>query len=256
MVPDTTRQAPTDSNQPSLATTARRVGLAVAVALLVALAGCGGGGVPSPDAPGGGADATPDDGGDAAPGGSGSTPGGSDGTTGESAVWEPLNFDQPATYTYDIFFEGQGEGQMVWEVTETSADGATVSVHVELGDTTYDSTVSGNKNDIRGQLMASPAGQFFLLGLFSPTVGYYEGQELSVGNQWSYSTQEGSASFTITGTQSYAGVECHASEMTVDGSVVHEGCFSGDIGMMPYTAYYDGDGQIRLEMTLVDYSEG
>lgn len=230
--------------------TLRRVALAATLCFVVVLAGCGGGGLPAnPGNAPGGTDTTVD-------GGPESPDGGSNGPSGDSGQWEPLQFDQEATYTYDVFLEGQGEGRLVWEVVDTSGEGATVSVHYELGETTYDATISGTRDDIRGQLAASPAGQFFLLGVFSPTLGYYENRELAVGNSWSVTTQDGSASFEVTSKDSYAGVECFASEMRVDGTLAHEGCFSPDVGLMPYTAYYDDTGTLQLEMTLVEYTEG
>ena len=57
------------------------------------------------------------------------------------------------------------------------------------------------------------------------------------------------------GIETYAGVDCFASEMRVDGTVLYEGCFSPDLGLAPYTAYYNEDRSLSMEMVLVSYEQ-
>lgn len=167
--------------------------------------------------------------------------------------WQPFEFDRPATYTFDVYMEDEGAGTLVWDVTDVTDDGATVSVDYDVGETSYESTVTGSQSDIQGQLMVTPAGPFLLLSVFSPTMTYYESQTLTVGNEWSVSSPEGSMRTAVIGTDSYGGIECYASEMAVDGEIVHESCLSPDLGLAPYTAYFE-DGETVVSMELVDFS--
>jgi hypothetical protein len=61
-------------------------------------------------------------------------------------------------------------------------------------------------------------------------------------------------SFEVVGTDNYAGVSCFASELRINESVIHEGCFSPDIGLAPYTAYYEeGTGEVEMRVELIEY---
>ncbi len=218
------------------------------VVLTVLLAGCVGGvGVDSDSTP----TATPTSSGSNGGGGSGG--GGSSGDL-EPGSWEVLEFDQPATYTYDIFVEGEGEGSLVWDVQSVDGDTITVRTVYDLGGERFESTVTGTRETVQSQLYANPAGILLLTTMFTPSA-WYAGQELEVGSGWSYQTAEGSASFEVTGVDTYAGVDCFASEMQVDGTVLYEGCFSPDLGLAPYTAYYNEDGSLSMEMVLVSYEQ-
>lgn len=237
----------------------RRVIAAVLVAVLVVVAGCAGGGTAS-DRSGDGAAATTTA--TATP----TTAESSDATTDAEATassagaagvdpgeWEWFGFDEPATYTYDLYIEDEGEGTLVWDVTDVSADSVTVSITYELGETSFESTMTGDRETIRSQAMMTPAGPILMLTMFSPTFAYYEGQELAVGNQWSYAGPDGSLSFDVTGTDTVAGVDCYTTEMTLNGTVVHEACLSPELGAAPHAAYYEEDGTLTFELTLVDY---
>ncbi|MFC4407406.1 hypothetical protein [Haloarchaeobius iranensis] len=187
-------------------------------------------------------------------GGGGSGGGGSGGSSAdlEPGSWNVLEFGQPATYTYDIFVEGDGEGSLVLDVQEVDGDSITVRAVYELGQERHESTVTGTKETVQSQLYANPAGILLLTTMLTPSA-WYGGQELEVGSGWSYQTQAGSASFEVTGVETYAGVDCFDSEMVVDGTTLHEGCFSPGLGLAPYTAYYDEDGSLSMEMALVSY---
>lgn len=182
---------------------------------------------------------------------------GGDGTdSGNSdATWQPFEFDRPVTYTYEIYSSDDGAGTLVWDVTDVTDDGATVSLRYDTTETAFETTVTGTKEELQSQLILTPAGAFILATLFSPTMGYYEGQPLSVGNEWSYSTPDGSMRFAITEERTYAGVDCYASATDVDGTTVHEGCFSPELELAPYAVYYDDDGARSVEMTLVSLEE-
>ncbi|MFD1645620.1 hypothetical protein [Haloarchaeobius litoreus] len=219
------------------------------VVLTVLLAGCVGGGVGVDSTETG----TPTSSGGGSGGGNGGGGGGGGGSGDlEPGSWNVLEFDQPATYTYDIYVEEEGSGTLVWDVQEVDGDTITIRTVYELGEERYESTVTGTKETVQSQLYANPAGILLLTTMFTPSA-WYGGQELEVGSGWSYQTQEGSASFEVTGVQTYAGVDCFYSEMIVDGTTLHEGCFSPDLGLAPYTAYYNEDGSLSMSMELVSY---
>ncbi|WP_435364257.1 hypothetical protein [Haloarchaeobius sp. DYHT-AS-18] len=234
----------------------RRLVLAVVLSLCMVTAGCLSGGT------GGDADATdtqsPGDAGDGAGGSGGGDAGDGDaGGSGDSSSlqpgeWTVFDFDEPATYTYDVYMEGEGEGQLIWDIQSVDGDTVTVRMVYDVGDERYESTVSGTKETVQSQLYTNPAGILLVTTMFTPAT-WYAGQDLSEGTKWSYTTQDGSASFAVTGTSTYADVECYTSEMTVDQQVLHEGCFAPQLGLAPYTAYYNEDGSLSMEMKLVSY---
>lgn len=170
--------------------------------------------------------------------------------------WEPMRFSQAGTYTYDFYFEEEGEGTVVFSVTDLTDEQVTVHVDYQVGETSFDTTVTGAHDTVYGQLMASPASAFVFMTLFSPMIGYYQGETLEVGNQWTHMTEDGMATFEITEVRSYAGVDCHASEMRVDGDLWHDGCFAADHGSIIQSVYYDeASGEVVGSIELTDYRE-
>lgn len=235
--------------------------LTVLVVLLVAVAGCSDGGQVanggngnggSGNGGGNGGTGNGGTGNGGMGGGNGGMGGGGQLETGEINFFE---FDSPGRYVFDVEMAGEGSGQVTWDIQSIDGDQLTVTVDYAVGETEYSSTVSGTKETIQGQLMMSPAGPFMMLGIFSPMFGYYEGQQLSVGKQWSFNSGRGSMSFEITGTDSYAGVDCYASELRINESVMHEACFAPNLGLAAYTAFYDEEtGSVDMRMELVEYS--
>jgi hypothetical protein len=222
----------------------------VLVVLTVLLAGCVGGVNVDDDST---TVATTSSSGGSGSGGGGSGGGSSNGDL-EPGTWSVLDFDQPATYTYDIFVEGDGEGSLVWDVQSVDGDTITVRTVYELGGERFESTITGTRETVQSQLYTNPAGVLLLTTMLTPSA-WYADRELEVGSGWSYQTPEGSSSFEVTGVDTHAGVDCFASEMRVDGTVLYEGCFSPDLGLAPYTAYYNEDGSLSMEMVLVSYEQ-
>lgn len=250
--------------------------LVLVVAVLVLTAGCltGGGGAPTTSSDGGaegggdGAGSGSDgssgsdgaDGGADAGGGEGAADGddasGDDETTGSARAdeWEPFAFDQPARYEYEVFMEGDGTGSIVWDVQSVSDGEYTVQLIYEMDGERFETTATGTKDTVVQQFYANPGG-ILLVTTMSQPAAWYEGRELSTGTKWSYTTPQGSASFAVTGTDTVAGVDCWTSEMRINGSVYHEACFSPDLGLAPYAAYYGEDGTLEMSLTLVAYEK-
>ncbi|MFW6376904.1 MAG: hypothetical protein ACOC0F_02915 [archaeon] len=148
--------------------------------------------------------------------------------------------------------EDEGSGTLVWDVQRVSADQVTARIDYDVGGSSYESTITGTSDVARQQLLTTPAGALLVTTTFTPGL-WYGGQELVVGNGWSYRTGEGSGSFQITEQRTVAGITCFATEMKIDGELRHEGCLSPDHGLAPYSAWYDDDGELLMEITLVDY---
>ncbi|MFC3956841.1 hypothetical protein [Halovivax cerinus] len=220
----------------------RRLLVVIGLASLVLLAGCTNAGIDGAASPGGDESDTTD-------------PGSNGGSADDlaEAEWQAFEYDRAATYTYDVYMEGDGDGTIVWDVSDVTADEATVSLSYDVGETSYETTVTGATTDIQSQLAFSPAGAFLMVSLFSPTIGYFEGETLAVGNEWSVQTPDGSMRTAVTGIDAYAGVECYTGSIEVDGAVVHESCISPEVGLAPYVAYYEA-GETTVSMELVDFS--
>jgi len=166
-----------------------------------------------------------------------------------------FEFEEGERYEYEVFMQNEGEGTFVWEVQDVSGGQMTVYTEYDVGDTYYESTVTGQEGSMRGQVMSTPAGSFMAVALFSPATSYYEQGTLEVGNSWEASSPEGSARFEVVRKDSYSGVECFYSELYSDGELVHESCVNPELGLAVYSVYYEQEtGDRELEMTLVGYS--
>jgi len=204
-----------------------------------------------------------------------STPSETAATTVSSAVGDGtfrfLAFEQPGTYTYEVTFaptvrsqQGtaepvtrQGENQSaeyVIDVVQAAENQYEVQVSISMDGMDNQQTFTGTRTEIQQQMLGSQVGS--LLVPLTTMTGFYQGQTLQAGQSWSYSTEEGTASFEVTGSDSYAGVECSVTEASVNGTVVHEACVSPDRGLAPYAAYYDESGTLTFEMELTSYEAG
>ena len=229
----------------------RRSLLVVALVLSVAFAGCTGGSTaPTTTQTEGDATTVVPSGADGGNDGGGS--GSGDTSSLDAGQWNLLSFDRPTRFTYDLYTADEGTGTLVWDVTKVEGDQVTLHLIYDLGDVHYETTTTGAAGTVNSQLFSNPAGALLLTSMVSPASAY-AGRDLHVGLQWSYSSPDGSASYAVTGTDSYAGVECFTSEMRHNGSVVREDCLNPNLGLAPYTVYYDADGTVVMKMELVGY---
>ncbi|PSP69218.1 hypothetical protein BRC80_11820 [Halobacteriales archaeon QH_9_66_26] len=182
-----------------------------------------------------------------------------------------LAFEQPGTYTYDVTFaptvrsqQGtaepvtrQGENQSaeyVIDVVQAAENQYEVQVSISMDGMDNQQTFTGTRTEVQQQMLGSQVGS--LLVPLTTMTGFYEGRTLQAGQSWSYSTEERTSTFEVTGSDSYAGVECSVTEASVNGTVVHEACVSPDRGLAPYAAYYDESGTLTFEMELTSYEAG
>ncbi|QLK27744.1 hypothetical protein HYG81_09130 [Natrinema zhouii] len=222
--------------------------LTLAVVLSVALAGCTG-------------MAGVGDGGNGENDGSGSSD--ADGDEFNSMVdadddW--FNLSRPGHYTFDLagMDEETGEqvtGHLVYDI-EDAGEEVTVSVDYEFGGEQYQSTITSPGDEVRGQLFLTPA-HAPVLALQSASILYYFEMGFtnpSVGNRKQTTTDEGTQVTEVTEERSYAGLECVFVETTVDGELSQQSCLRGsDGGSAPYVASYTDEGELDLEVELVEY---
>lgn len=117
---------------------------------------------------------------------------------------------------------------------DISPDGNTVTVEYGyvMGDTQFSGTVTGPKENVYAQTMMTPVGPVIgmtpviAMTLYGPYTGYFAGYPLAVGNEWSVTTPEGSASVKVEGKVTQAGVEFYKVVYRVDGKVALETCVS------------------------------
>lgn len=239
--------------------------LTLAVALSLVLAGCTGmaglgDGDPDGDVGDDRADETnaaDDDGADSSA--SDDVP---DSTAGEGADADDNWFDlsRSGYYAFDLagMDEETGEqvaGRLVYEI-EDAGEEVTTSVDYEFGDEQYQSTVTAPGDEVTGQLYLTPA-HMPVLALQSASLRYYFEMGFtnpSVGNR-KQTTVDGETQITeVAEERSYAGVECFFVETTVDGELSQQSCLRGsEDGIAPYVATYTEEGDLELEVELVEY---
>ncbi|EMA52787.1 MULTISPECIES: hypothetical protein [Halococcus] len=180
------------------------------------------------------------------------------GSAAGSEAFRFLAFEQPGTYTYEVTTGGadgqKQSGEYVIDVVQAAEDQYEVQVSFSMGEMSNQQTFTGTRQAIQQQMLSSQVGAF--LAPLATMTGFYGGRPLQVGQSWSYSSQQGTVGFEVTGEDSYAGVDCFVPQASVNGTTVHEACVSPDRGLAPYTAYYDESGTLTFEMELTSYEAG
>jgi hypothetical protein len=221
-----------------------RLTLLVAVSLLVA--GCAGAAptLPDADVPDVAAATDPDA---AGPSDGPATDDGLDGS------YDPYRF-VPGTYTYDVVTPEGETGTLVWTVADVGDDRVTVAASLATPSQSFETRVTGEREEAYGSFYATPLGPFVALGIAAPvTAGFAQG-DLTVGDRWSASGPEGSVVYRVERLGSFAGLDCAVVEYVVDGVVVYESCVAPDDAMTRHLVVRDGEtGETVVEMTLVDH---
>lgn len=233
----------------------------LALALAVVLAGCTGFGGP-------GADGSSDAGvpeGDAATAASGGSSGG-DGTRsagGEGAETGDDWFNLTAPSHYEFALAGTDEatgervtGRLVYDVSAAADGELTTSVDYRFGGEQFQSSTTGRADELSAPLFLGEAYApiaalqsvslmyLFEMGFVDPTVG----------NRKQSATEDGTQITEVVEERTYAGLECSFVRTTLDGEVVQEGCIRGsEGGIAPYAATYTDEGELELEVELVEF---
>ncbi|WP_154019115.1 hypothetical protein [Halococcus agarilyticus] len=185
-----------------------------------------------------------------------------------------FGFDRPETYTYEIAM-GQGDlpsaegrqarGQLVVDVQEASDETATLTTRYELDGKTMERPIAGTQEEVAFGFMnvtqatnASPAltdlqthmnlaatlgTSLYLAGYVTPIV---KGQPLPSG-------ADEAVKYETKGTDSYAGVECSVTELSINGTRSAESCVSTNLGLPAYVVLYDENATADTWIELVKY---
>lgn len=185
-----------------------------------------------------------------------------------------FGFDHPETYIYEIAM-GQGNppsaegqqvhGRLVADTQDVSERNVTLTTRYELDGETAERTVSGAQEDvafefmnvtqptdtssamrelqIHANLAATMGMSLYLAGYVTP---FIEDQSLPSGD-------EETVRYEATGTDSYAGVECSVTKVSVNGTRSAESCVSTDLGLPAYVVLYDENGTADTWIELVEY---
>ncbi|EMA43621.1 hypothetical protein [Halococcus saccharolyticus] len=187
-----------------------------------------------------------------------SSNGGADSSSVSSALdseEEWFNLSKPGRYVFEIESAEEGTGSMSFETTEVSNGQATVSFQYDLGEESFESTVTGPVGEVEPQIATSPAYAYLTaIRLGGVTAGMLSGgEDLQVGNEFSQQSAEGSMHIEVTGTDSYAGVECYVIESRVNETLTQETCTQQAFSSAPYVAFYDENGNLEQRIELVEY---
>ncbi len=238
--------------------TAARVLLA---ALMVLLAGCGGGvggdATTATDASTGATDAT----GTAVDGESAGQSGDGDAERTSftfNGTWDQ-RYRTGQYYRYDITSPSiDGTATYEWEVVSATDDEVTIRTKLVTPNTTSEQTVSAPPDEIYGELAGSPSGSVATIGFDSPYYSGVDGETLRVGDGWEASGENGNVSFKVEEISTSAGLECANFVVRTNGSVFWESCVTPESPLPGYMAFYEeeGDDEPAFEMVLVEYRSG
>lgn len=200
---------------------------AVFLVLLVALAGCSGGGGPATDG------VTP-----RANGGNSGSGNGSGGGGGSAAdVRGPYEVRQGEYYEYELIEAGESQGTFYWDVLSVDDE----SVTVRFG------------GDMDGeQFVTTPAGSAIFIAFYGPFVGPFAGEALTVGQSWSYTSANETLEYTIERTDSIAGRDVMVSVVRFNGVVEYETWIDTELAFAAKTVIYT-DGEQDRGVELVEY---
>lgn len=188
-----------------------------------------------------------------------SDPSGSDAESSNSgslaAGDEWFNLSKPGRYVFEIESAEEGTGRMSFEVTNVENGEATVKTGYELGGESAESSVTGPVGEVQPQLAMSPIyGYLVAIQLGGIGAGAFSGgEDLEVGNEFSQQSAEGSMHIEVTGTDSYAGVDCYVIETRINGTLTQEVCTQQAFSSAPYVAIYDENGTLTQRVELVEY---
>lgn len=174
-------------------------------------------------------------------------------TLNEEEEW--FNLSKPGRYVFEIESAEEGTGSMVFETTEVSNGQTTVSFQYDLGEESFESTITGPIGEVEPQIATSPAYAYLItIRLGGLPAGMLSGgEDLQVGNEFSQQSAEGSMHIEVTGIDSYAGVDCYVIESRMNETLTQEICTQQAFSSAPYVAFYDENGDLEQRVELVEY---
>ncbi|MFC6724036.1 hypothetical protein ACFQE1_06535 [Halobium palmae] len=184
---------------------------------------------------------------------------------GENAGW--IDLGVPGRYVFEFEMSLYNESitdTLVLETTEVRNGQATVEIQTRVTDDQPDGSgdprsfvVTGPVEEIRSRVITEgPLTARLVLGsIRAGNLGLTDrlGEGLTVGER-STETVDGNLSVvTVTGTASYAGIDCHVVESRLDGNLVSKMCTRVDLKDVPYAVGYDESGEMTFRVELVEF---
>lgn len=173
----------------------------------------------------------------------------------ESTEGDWLNVSKPGKYVFEIENDEGESGEASFETTKVTNGKATVTVKYELGDESSEQTVTGPVGDVTSQFALSPAYLYLAaaqVGGFG-TSALAGGENLEVGNEFSRQSEGSSLNIKVTGTDSYAGVDCYVVKTKTNGTLTQQICTPKPGSSAPYVARYDENGTFEQRIELIEY---
>lgn len=172
-----------------------------------------------------------------------------------------FNLSRPGHYAFDLagMDTATGEqvtGRLVYDVEVADGDELTMSVDYEFGGEQFQSSTTAPADEFSAQLFLNeayaPIGTLQSVSLmYLLEMGF---TDPSVGNRKQSSTEEGTRITEATEERTYAGIDCVFVETTLNDTLSQEACLPGsDGGLAPYAAIYTDEGDLELEVELVEY---
>lgn len=155
-------------------------------------------------------------------------------------------FENPGSYTYDLFVRGTGEGRMIWMVEEAAENEVTVVLHYELEGDIFDTTISGRKESVKNELLTTPAHPFVQIMLFPSILPFFKHVNPSTGDRFTFPVLEREGSVEITGKYTHAGIEGYTSTWRIDGERRYEDCVAPDLKLVLSATYYPPASTVAL----------
>jgi len=139
-------------------------------------------------------------------------------------------------------------GQLTMRVRIAATDDVRVDVSLEIGGMSFHDTVSGRRDVVKRQPIASVAGKFVSSAVYEPARMFYvaNSSKLASGN----TAHPARSRVSIGGTNNYAGIECYEYEFSYP---VRRGCFSPVFGLAPYAVYQAEGRELHSKIELVEY---
>ncbi|PWD97783.1 hypothetical protein [Marinilabilia rubra] len=177
--------------------------------------------------------------------------------TDEFETWEPYQLKANTSYEYNFEIRDN-------EVVTSSGD-----VMIEIGEPdveitgTMDGTpfnyTNNNFDDINQNFISAVSQSPIGIVIYQPVwMGAFTNQNLEVGSSWSYSYENNSFLFEITGTDTYGGYEGYVMQTTFtnaeDETVIWNSCVKPEIPLplMSHVEYPEGE---EYFMELTNYQE-
>ena len=173
---------------------------------------------------------------------------------GTATEWEPYDFREGEYYEFEFHEQGSQVGTLAWEVVSVSDDGETVTVHTTgtFEGQSFETTVTGSPETVYTNMLGTPAAPYLMVALYSPFVTPFYGEQLAIGQGWSYTDSEGTKSYRVERTDRIADRDVFVIVLRENDVPVWEAWVDPELGFAAKSVIYD-EGEVDVEVRLVEY---